>query len=245
MPWGAAIGAIGVLGSAAIAADSKGGAGSSTTTSEPWGPAQPWLVGAIGQGTELNDYYNHNMFSPKQEAAYANQYAQSDYMRNLVPSLLGQLQAQPVGYDPKSPDARAKAWDWSGVANALSPDIGQKSISSAAPEKAAVQQTQSQPLDLSSFRDTKGVQNLLMSNGTPALFGGMGGTYGDLKAMDPSGAGGYGSWTYGQFTKPGTQADLDRRMYFAMGGTDPNNLYNQPTIFDSPNARSGSNGGGI
>ena len=97
MAWiGAAIGAVGGL----LSADKKsgGGAGSSSSNREPWAMAVPWLLQNLNQGSALQSQYQAQPISARQRASLDNQYAQSDYMRGLIPGLLGQLQGQPVGF---------------------------------------------------------------------------------------------------------------------------------------------------
>jgi hypothetical protein len=117
MPWGAAIGAVGSIAAAKMSQkNTNGGAGTTTQTKEPWAEAAPWILGNIGHGEALAQQYRDNPFSQQQLQAYANQNAQSDYMRSLVPSLLGQMQAQPAGFDRNNPQAKRANWDWGGFA---------------------------------------------------------------------------------------------------------------------------------
>lgn len=205
MSWGAVIGAgAGLLGSA-MSSDKNGGAGTQTQSKEPWAPAQPWLLSNIVQGQNLQNQYAAQPFSPKQQAAYDNSYAQSDYMRGLVPSLLNQLQGQPIGFDPSNPTAKPKAWDWNALADGA---LGQRSVANAtaAPAAAPAQQ------NLGDFMQQNGVvsgMNHSSWDGTTML-----------------GGGGYGSFKYGMPTpQPGTQAYRDMSAYFANGGADPNGYY--------------------
>lgn len=56
---------------------------------EPWGPAQPWLKRNIEQGQSLQDFYTQNPFSPMQQQAYRNLFANIDnFNTNMAPSLL-------------------------------------------------------------------------------------------------------------------------------------------------------------
>jgi len=217
MPWGAAVGAgIGLLGDA-MKNDKNGGAGTQTQSREPWAPAQPWLLSNIVQGQGLQSQYAAQPFSPKQQAAYDNSYAQSDYMRGLIPSLLTQLQGQPIGFDPSNPTAKPKAWDWNALADGA---LGQRSVSNAtaAPAPAPAQQ------NLGDFIQ----QNDVLSGMTMTGMGDNG----------LLGTGSYGSFKYGMATpKPGTQAYRDMSEYFNMGGADPNNLYGrQASAYQLPPA---------
>lgn len=109
MSWvnvgGAAVGAIGGL------LGSEGGGGSSMDTG-PWAAAQPFLAKQAIQANALQDQYTAMPFNQQQLAAITNQYGQSDFMRNLVPSLLTQLSAQPMGYDRNNPSARPQAFNF-------------------------------------------------------------------------------------------------------------------------------------
>ncbi|HUD33793.1 MAG TPA: hypothetical protein VMR43_12365, partial [Variovorax sp.] len=110
--------------------DKNGGAGTQTATKEPWEAAAPWLRGLLGQGQALNDQYTAQPFSAQQQAAYQNQYGQSDYMRQLIPGLLGQLGQQQVGFDRNNPTARAKGYDFGG--GLLGPNLNQTGLLGAA-----------------------------------------------------------------------------------------------------------------
>lgn len=204
MPWGAAVGAgIGLLGDA-MKSDKNGGAGTQTQSKEPWAPAQPWLLSNIVQGQAMQNQYAAQPFSPKQQAAYDNSYAQSDYMRGLIPSLLNQLQGQPIGFDPSNPTAKQKAWDWNALADGA---LGQRSVANAtAPAPAPAQAS------LADFMQQNDVLN-----GANATGMGAGGLLG---------SGGYGTFKYGMaMPKAGTQEYRDMNAYFANGGYDPNNIY--------------------
>ncbi|MDM0007893.1 hypothetical protein QTI51_24620 [Variovorax sp. J22G73] len=198
--------------------DKNGGAGaqSSSQSKEPWAPAQPWLLSNVVQGQALQDKYTAQPFSPQQQAAYDNSYAQSDYMRGLVPSLLNQLQGQPVGFDPSNPTARPKAWDWNALANGA---LGQQSVRNATAPAAAPATS-----PLSQFMQ----QSDVLSGATMSGMG-SGGLLG---------TGGYGSFKYGMaMPQPGTQAYRDMSDYFNNGGADPNNLYGrQASAYQVPPA---------
>lgn len=218
MPWGAAVGAgIGLLGDA-MKEDRNGGAGTKNSSAEPWVFAQPFLLQNIAQGQALQNEYAARPFSARQQRAYENQYALSDYGRQLVPSLLGQMQGQPVGFDKKNPTARPKAWDW----NSLASGMGQRTISDV------VEPTPAKKEEAKEFRQqdmgyTPQQQALIDSGRSPWLLGETqfvqsGGINGGL------GNGGYGSYVYGSTPQPGTQAYRDMAEYFLMGGNDPWNI---------------------
>jgi hypothetical protein len=210
MSWGAVVGAgIGLAGSM-LESDSGGGAGTQTQSKEPWAPLQPWLLTNALQGIEMQGRYQAQPFSPQQQAAYDNSYAQSDYMRDLVPSLLGQMQQQPVGFDPANPLARPKAWDWNAMGGGSGGGLGQRSVLDAKPDPAPAQAAQESPLG--QFIQQGDVLSGMNMSGQSASGGLLG-------------SGGYGSFKYGMDVQPGTQAYRDMSEYFAMGGVDPNNIY--------------------
>lgn len=232
MPWGAAIGAgISLIGSQ-MADDKKGGAGATAqqTTRDPWGPAQPWLLQNIERGQGLQNQLAAQPFSAHQQAAYGNQYALSDYMRRLAPSLLGQLGTQPLGYDQRNPLARPKAFDFASLAGAGTgapgpgPGLGQTQL--AGVQEPPPPALAPPPVDngLGSFVQSSpgGRQGLMFARNSGAL--------GGNQAIDSGGqslfGGGYGTFKYGQEApQPGTKAYRDMQEFFAYGGADPYNLY--------------------
>lgn len=112
MPWGVAAAAVGAGGSLLAAKEGKkGGAGSSTSAYTPYATGD-WIKNLAQRGSDISWDYQQNPFSAAQNAAYNNQYALSDSVRALVPSLLGQLGSQPVGFDPRNPTAKAAGFDW-------------------------------------------------------------------------------------------------------------------------------------
>lgn len=206
MSWGAVIGGGIALAGNMMSDDKNGGAGTQTQSKEPWAPAQPWLMQNLMQGQLLQNQYTAQPFSPRQQAAYDNSYAQSDYMRDLVPSLLGQMQDQPVGFDPANPLARPKAWDWNALAGTGN-GLGQRSlreIADAAPAK-------NEP-SLSDFMQQNDVLSGMNMTGQTASGGLLG-------------SGGYGAFRYGMDVQPGTKEYRDMQEYFLMGGVDPNGKY--------------------
>ena len=221
MPWGAAIGAgISLIGSE-MQSDKKGGAGTQTQTNEPWAPAAPWLLQNVNSGQALQQQYTDRPFSARQLAAYDNSYAQSDAMRALIPSLLGQLGDQPVGFDKNNRSARPKAWDWDSFMASLANGGGSVRGAQdpvAAPAAAPAPEFRQQDMGYS-----QNEQALLAAGLNPFLLGHTqsiqsGGVNGGL------GTGGYGAYVYGSTPQPGTQAYRDMNEYFLLGGNDPWNL---------------------
>lgn len=219
MPWGAAAGAaIGLIGDS-MNKDKNGGAGSQSQSKEPWAAAQPWLQDNILIGQGYQKEYMTQPFNARQQAALDNTYAQGDYMRGLVPSLLGQMQGQPLGYNKSNPDARAKAYDWGATAGGL---MGQRSVAGAqdAPRAAAP----AAPVD-----DRKFVNQGLLTQNWNNTGGGNSDEvlHAQINPQTPIGqAGSFGDFTYGMpMPKPGTKAYKDMSDYFAYGGADPLGRY--------------------
>lgn len=136
MSWGAVAGAaIGAVGGA-LTKDKNGGAGSSTTSNTPYATGD-WIKNLAQQGSDLTAGYFANPMSATQTTAYNNQYALSDGMRGLVPSLLGQIGGQQVGFDPSNPTARPQAFDWSSLIGSLNanqkPVSGQQTMTAVLP----------------------------------------------------------------------------------------------------------------
>lgn len=210
MPWGAAIGAgIGLIGQS-MQSDKNGGAGTQTNTKEPWLLAQPWIQQNMAQGQALQDQYTKQPFSPEQLAAQRNIYGQSDYMRSLVPSLLGQLGQQPVTFDRTNPQAKQKAWDWQGLLGD-GPNLNQESVRNPAPLALPA------PAEAKAAAPSLFTQETLADPSQAAFMRALGAT--------PS-AGGYGSFKYGDEPAPvGSQKYLDQQMYLLAGGADPRGLY--------------------
>lgn len=234
MPWGV-VGAIGgAVVNNAMAPSGGGGGSSQQSSSEPWAMAQPWMLSNIMSGMNLQNQLTAQPFSPQQEAAYDNSYALNDYMRGLVPSLLGQLGGQQVGFDKNNPDARPQAWNWAGLLSDNAPDLGQRSVRGATPAAGSG----------SAAKDDGGdfmQQNDVLSGATMSSFDG----------QTMLGKGGFGSFKYGMPTpQPGTQAYRDMSAYFNNGGTDPNNFYGrQASAYQIPDAnplsRLWTSGGGF
>lgn len=232
MSWGAVAGAaIGVVGSAMTSDKGGGGGGGGQTSStEPWMMAQPWMLQNIQQGQNLQTQYQNKPFSAEQQAAIRNQYGQSDYMRNLIPSLLGQMSGQQVGFDRNNPNARPQAWNWTAPQTASTPNLNQGSLLDAVvkePEKQPEKKT-------GDFRqmDDANLLNLGALNATHAALGIgsraelLGANDALLKGLTQGGeVGGYGEFRYGQQVQPGTQAYRDMKEYLSYGGRDPLGLY--------------------
>lgn len=104
--WGSIIG--GVLGAA-------GNSGSKTqsqdTTRQPWANAAPWLQKSVDRGSQLQDFYQQNPFSPAQQQAYGNQFALSDNYRATMPQLM-QTMSNQGGFDRNNPTARAPSFNF-------------------------------------------------------------------------------------------------------------------------------------
>ena len=95
-----------LLGGIAGAAGSGSGGGQSQTASkEPWAAAAPWLRENLRSGQALQQQYQRNPFSPLQQQAYRNQFANSDYFRSLSNSVMGQMNQQKP-FDRNNPSAR-------------------------------------------------------------------------------------------------------------------------------------------
>lgn len=232
MPWGAAVGAVvGAVANKALNKDKNGGAGAQTQTKEPWAEAAPWLKQQLAQGQQLQQQYTDQPFSAQQKQAYANQYAQSDYMRQLVPGLLGQMQGQQVGFDRENPTAKPNAWNWlldgagggaggaaGGGGGGLLAGMGSmtgaqtQADQAAAAAAAAKAAAQPKPYDGSFINQANGLTGASMTG------------HGEGGAL--LGTGRLGDFTYGMnMPEVGTKAYRDMTEYFNFGGYDPNNLY--------------------
>lgn len=213
MSWGAVAGAaIGVVGSQ-LGKDKNGGAGTTTASKEPWAAAAPWLQQNLDQGQALQRQYQNQPFNQQQQQAFANQYAQSDYMRSLVPSLLGQIQGQQLGFDPANPTARPKAFTWD-AAGGLLGGGGNMSAANAADAAARA----AKPAETSSGWSWDG-----QFHSQDDVLSGLN-MVGHDSAGNLVGKGGFGSWQYGAGAVPGTAAYRDMNEYFLRGGADPNNV---------------------
>jgi hypothetical protein len=215
----------------------NGGAGTQTQTKEPWAAAQPWIMNNLQTGQNLQNRYAAQPFSDAQNQAYQNQSNQSAYMGALVPSLLGQMSGQQVGFDRSNPNARPTAFDFNGANQAGQAAAAQNqqgllamlarqqqqapvnlnpAPAAAEPAGNFVQQTQSQnPLDQYNSLLRVGMSPWQMSQNGVDPMAGMNGSYGEFK---------YGM-NGGKMPEPGTKAYRDMNEYFAYGGTDPYNFY--------------------
>lgn len=219
MPWGAVAGAaVSTIGGALLSDDKNGGAG--TTSKAPWSEAEPWLIRQLEQGQTLQDQYAARPFNARQTAGYNNQYALSDYQRQLVPSLLEQLGASPVGFDPANPQNRPKAFSWATQPGGSGrPDLGQTGLlgaqEPAAPPAAAPVPEVRGPYE--AFDPTK----MDLANYARATVGMRSGKNG----ADLGYNGGLGSFKYGEaMPQFGTQKYLDYQQFLQAGG-DPLGLY--------------------
>ena len=247
MTWVAIGGAaVGVVGNA-IVSDSKsgqqnGGAGASTTTKAPWSAAAPWLTSNIASGQALQQQYTDQPFNAQQQQAYNNQYAQSDYMRQLVPSLLNQMQGQQVGFDRNNQTAKPTAWNWGlsgqgggggnlGMGLTGADAAGSMQAAQAA-QQAADAAKKTSTGDFKQFDPSSnpaaGYYAAFMSPQSQSLMtdGGTGVTQAFQSALGDAGGAGYGAFKYGSaMPQAGTQAYRDMNEYFSYGGNDPYNLY--------------------
>ena len=84
MPIAAPI--VGALASTALSkVMSKGSSGGeSTSSSEPWAPAQDLLKNVLKDTGDLRTYYQQNPFNDQQKTAYQNQFNQVDNYNNQV-----------------------------------------------------------------------------------------------------------------------------------------------------------------
>lgn len=88
-----------------------GGEGGQTQTQskDPWAAAIPWLTQNLQSGQALQAQYAANPFSAQQQQSYGNQFANSDYMRQLTGSVLGQMNQQKP-FDRTNPSARPQGF---------------------------------------------------------------------------------------------------------------------------------------
>lgn len=251
----AGIGAVGGI----AAASMSGGGGGSESSSVPFFAAIPGMVRNANKAAELEGQYFAEPFNPQQLAAINNLYGQSDYMRQLVPGLLQQLQGQQVGFDRNNPTARPQAWNWGLLANApasaggaqqpapmagllAAPTIGesagsalgllQSGVRNTAPGVGAQDHRPVSEQPVAAAAPAQQPQNpqsqFVQTTIAPHMV-----KWDDPWSMGAQGAntvqGGYGSFQYGQ---PGAdmsnpQWETDARMYFALGGNDPDGRYTQ------------------
>jgi hypothetical protein len=197
-------------------------------------------------GQNLQNRYAAQPFSDLQNQAYQNQSNQSAYMGALVPSLLGQMSGQQVGFDRSNPNARPQAFDFNGANQAGQAAAAQNqqgllamlsrqqqaaplnlnpAPAAAAPAGDFTQQVQSQnPLDQ--------YNSLLRVGKSPEQLA--------YEGIDPMAGmnGGYGAFKYGmnggKMPEPGTPEYRDMSNYFANGGVDPYNFYGRMDASKTP-----------
>jgi hypothetical protein len=87
-----------------------------TANKEPWGPAQDLLKSQIYNTGQLQNYYQQNPFSPMQQAAYKNAFAQNDSMRAAAPGVLQRLSSNQY-FDRGQPLKMPQAFDFAPKAN--------------------------------------------------------------------------------------------------------------------------------
>jgi hypothetical protein len=234
MTWGAVAGAaVGVVGSALTSkggSDKNGGAGTQTVNRDPWLEAQPWIKSNLASGQALQNQYTAQPFSDRQQQAYQNQSNQSDYMRAVIPSLLGQISSQQVGFDRSNPNARPAAFNFNGTGGAGG---GLLSMLNSAPTAAAnLNPAPAAPKpagDFVNFQQTPANQfagawinpesTRLLTDGGAAM---------RAQFLQNNGGAGYGEFKYGmEIPKQGTKAYRDYMEYKAYGGADPYGLYTE------------------
>lgn len=104
MAWGAVAGA--AVGALAPSLMGGGDGGQTQTQSkDPWAAAIPWLAQNLQSGQALQAQYAAQPFSQQQQQSYGNQFANSDYMRQLTGSVLGQMNQQKP-FDRTNPSAK-------------------------------------------------------------------------------------------------------------------------------------------
>jgi len=91
-----------------------GGGGSNqqptqTMSKDPWAAAIPWLTQNLQSGQNLQSQYAAQPFSAQQQQSYGNQFANSDYMRQLTGSVLGQMNQQKP-FDRTNPSAKPQGF---------------------------------------------------------------------------------------------------------------------------------------
>ena len=74
--------------------DEEGGGGggqqqSTARTSEPWAPAQPYILDNLKDTKKLQDFYRKTPFNPQQQTSYQNLFGDLDNFRqNMAPGLM-------------------------------------------------------------------------------------------------------------------------------------------------------------
>lgn len=95
----------------------QSGTQTQTANKEPWGPAQDLLKSQIYNTGQLQNYYQQNPFSPMQQAAYRNAFAQNDSMRAAAPGVMQRLSSNQY-FDRSQPLKMPQAFDFAPKANA-------------------------------------------------------------------------------------------------------------------------------
>ena len=80
-----------------------------TMNKDPWAAAIPWLTQNLQSGQNLQAQYAAQPFSAQQQQSYGNQFANSDYMRQLTGSVLGQMNQQKP-FDRNNPSAKPQGF---------------------------------------------------------------------------------------------------------------------------------------
>ncbi len=225
MPWSIAAPVIGAVASSALSgsgSSTNGGAGTTSSSKEPWAAAQPWLTSNLAAGQTLQNAYTAQPFSNLQNQAYQNQNNQSAYMHGLVPSLLGQISGQQVGFDRNNPNARPTAFNF-GAADAA----GQQAQASA-PQGLGLLNMASSNMNLNA--NTPQIQRPAPAQQGTFVDQGNNQFTANRTADNPMGVtmgvGSYGTFKYGDpMPQPGTQQYYDYQMYKMHGGADPAHLY--------------------
>lgn len=111
MAWGAVAGAaIGAIGPSLMGGGKESEQQQQQTVSkDPWAAAIPWLTENLKSGQNLQAQYAANPFSAQQQQSYGNQFANSDYMRQLTGSVLGQMNQQKP-FDRTNPSAKPQGF---------------------------------------------------------------------------------------------------------------------------------------
>ena len=250
MTWVSAGIAVGGAALGAMSSDggskTNGGAGTTTGTKEPWLQAQPWIMNNMTSGQALQNQYTQNPFNAQQLGAHQALSGQTGYMNSLVPSLLGQISGQQVGFDRSNPNARPTAYNFNGTGgNAGSGSGGllgmlsgaQGGTSAANPPPPAAAPAQTNDFVQQGYNTNFEGANNMDPNAYTAW--GAGGP-----PVGVPGGGNYtgklGTFKYGDaMPQAGTQQYRDMSAYFANGGVDPANLYGRGT----PMAQGGGNVG--
>lgn len=230
MPWGVAASVAGAAVTSAMSdkgSKSNGGAGTQTATKEPWAAAQPWILNNMQTGQALQNQYAAQPFNAQQQQAYQNQGNQSNYMRAVVPSLLGQMSGQQLGFDRSNPNARPAAFNFNGTGSDGSGQGGLLGLLTSTPQSAVNLNPAPQAQAAGNFTQqtqsadpAQQYMSILRAGMTPEQMA--------KNGIDPMAGmnGGYGSFKYGSaMPQAGTKEYRDMQEYKLNGGVDPYNLY--------------------